>query len=49
MTAEPRQRGCSTPLWALRPDAVEAYPEPIILPREQGDEEQAEMLSRFCP
>jgi hypothetical protein len=30
-------------------DAVEAYPEPIILPREQGDEEQAEMLSKILP
>lgn len=30
-------------------DAVEAYPEPIILPREQGDEEEAKNLSKILP
>ena len=30
-------------------DAVEAYPEPIVLPREESDEEEAETLSKILP
>ena len=30
-------------------DAMEAYPEPLILPRESGDREQAELLSAIIP
>lgn len=30
-------------------DAMEAYPEPLILPREPGDEEQARLLSAILP
>ena len=30
-------------------DAIEAYPEPNILPREEGDKEEAKMLSAIVP
>ena len=30
-------------------DAMEAYPEPLILPREPGDQEQARLLSAILP
>ena len=30
-------------------DAMEAYPEPIVLPREPGDEEEARLLSAILP
>ena len=30
-------------------DAMEAYPEPLILPREPGDEEEARLLSAILP
>ena len=30
-------------------DAMEAYPEPLILPREPGDEQQARLLSAILP
>lgn len=30
-------------------DMVEAYPEPVILPREEGDEEEARMLTSVLP
>ena len=30
-------------------DAMEAYPEPIVLPREPGDKQQAKMLSSVLP
>ena len=30
-------------------DAMEAYPEPLVLPREPGDKQQAKMLSSVLP
>ena len=30
-------------------DAMEAYPEPVVLPREEGDRAEAKMLSAILP
>lgn len=30
-------------------DAIDAYPEPVILPREEGDKEEADKLSKIVP
>ena len=50
-TADPRP----TSAWLVNcilskhADAMDCYPEPTVLPREQGDEEEAEKLSRILP